>query len=84
MLSKGRVVVSGHVYPAKLIKKLKSSGKHAEVWGRKRGMNLNYASNPQFKNLQIDNSKGGKDNKSQNNKGQKGGGGGVQNMCHYT
>ncbi|CAL0320986.1 unnamed protein product [Lupinus luteus] len=82
----GKVMVSGHVDPAKLIKKLKSSGKHAEVWGGNRGMNLNYASNPQFKNMQIDNSKGGKDNKSQNNKGQKGGGGngggGVQ-VAHF-
>ncbi|KAE9611946.1 hypothetical protein Lal_00048931 [Lupinus albus] len=82
----GKVVVSGNVDPVKLIKKLKSSGKHAELWGGNRGMmfNQNYASNPQFKNLQIDNSKGGKDNKPQNNKGQKGGGGGggVQ-LAHF-
>ncbi|CAL0316578.1 unnamed protein product [Lupinus luteus] len=81
----GKVVVSGHVDPIKLIKKLKSSGKHAELWGGNRGMmfNQNFASNPQFKNLQIDNSKGGKDNKTKNNKGsKKGDGGGVQ-LAHF-
>ncbi|KAG4911232.1 hypothetical protein JHK87_057348 [Glycine soja] len=76
---RGKVMVSGHVDPAKLIKKLKRSGKHAELWGGQRGMmyNQNYPTYPQFKNLHIDNTKGGsKDNKSQNHKGgaQKGGG----------
>ncbi|TKY52198.1 Heavy metal-associated isoprenylated plant protein 26 [Spatholobus suberectus] len=77
---RGKVMVSGHVDPAKLIKKLKRSGKHAELWGGQRGMmyNQNYPTYPQFKNLHIDNTKGAKDNKSQNHKGggQKGGGGG--------
>ncbi|XP_027363309.1 heavy metal-associated isoprenylated plant protein 34 isoform X1 [Abrus precatorius] len=86
----GKVLVSGHVDPAKLIKKLKRSGKHAELWGGQRGMmyNQNHASYPQFKNLHIDNSKGGKDNKSQNHKGQKGnggggGGGGGGQLAHF-
>ncbi|CAJ1976162.1 unnamed protein product [Sphenostylis stenocarpa] len=84
---RGKVMVSGHVDPARLIKKLKRSGKHAEVWGGQRGMmyNQNYPTYPQFKNLHIDNTKG-KDNKSQNHKGgapQKGGGGGGGQLAHF-
>ncbi|CAJ1960898.1 unnamed protein product [Sphenostylis stenocarpa] len=74
----GKVVVAGDVDPAKLVKKLKMGGKHAEIWGGQKGMmyNQNYPINPKFQNMQVDNNKGGKDNKSQNQKGQKGGGGG--------
>ncbi|KAI9084826.1 hypothetical protein K1719_033232 [Acacia pycnantha] len=71
----GKVVVTGNVDPATLLKKLKSSGKRAELWGPKGMM---FPTN-QFKNLQLDHhvhGKGGKDNKS--HKGgkdhQKGGG----------
>ncbi|XP_028780839.1 heavy metal-associated isoprenylated plant protein 34 [Neltuma alba] len=57
----GKVLVTGNVDPGTLIKKLKSSGKHAELWGPKGMM---FPTN-QFKNLQIDpHGKGGKDNKS--------------------
>lgn len=70
----GKVVVVGDgVDPAKLIKKLNRSGKHAEMWGSQRGMsvnNQNYPINNQLQNLQVvDNNSskvGGKDNKSQN------------------
>ncbi|KAK7391979.1 hypothetical protein VNO78_20405 [Psophocarpus tetragonolobus] len=83
---RGKVMVSGHVDPAKLIKKLKRSGKHAEVWGGQRGMmyNQNYPTYPQFKNLHIDNPKGGgKDNKSQNHKVAAQKGGGAVQMPHF-
>ncbi|XP_054795480.1 heavy metal-associated isoprenylated plant protein 32-like [Prosopis cineraria] len=72
----GKVVVAGNVDPSTLIKKLKSSGKRAEIWAPKGMM---FPTN-QFNNLQIDHhhGKGAKDNKS--HKGtkdhQKGGGGG--------
>lgn len=74
----GKVLVTGDVDPAKLLKKLKSSGKHAELWGGQKAMMINQNQNfqqqqPQFKNMQIDNNKGGKNNKPQNQKGQKGG-----------
>lgn len=54
----GKVTVSGNVDPATLIKKLDKAGKHAELWGAPKGHN-------QFKEIQFDNFKGGKDNKSQ-------------------
>ncbi|KAI4349998.1 hypothetical protein L6164_010531 [Bauhinia variegata] len=78
---RGKVLVAGDVDPAKLIKKLKSSGKHAELWGAQaqRGMayNPNFPNN-QFKNLQIDNGKGGKDNKSHKGGAKQQRGGGAQ------
>ncbi|RDX95385.1 Heavy metal-associated isoprenylated plant protein 33, partial [Mucuna pruriens] len=58
----GTVVVTGDVDPAKVVKKLKRAGKHAEIWGGgQKGImyNQNYPINPQFQN-----------NKSQNHKGQ--------------
>ncbi|XP_060219102.1 heavy metal-associated isoprenylated plant protein 34-like [Lycium barbarum] len=66
-----KVTVTGNVDPATLIKKLVKSGKHAELWGggQKGGSNVNMMNN-QFMNMQMDNFKGGKDNKSK-----KGGGG---------
>ncbi|KAL0323556.1 UNVERIFIED_CONTAM: Heavy metal-associated isoprenylated plant protein 32 [Sesamum angustifolium] len=69
----GKVTVSGNVDPSTLIKKLIKNGKHAELWGAPKANNNNnhhHQLNNQFKNLQIDNGKGG------NNKGQaqKGGG----------
>lgn len=69
----GKVVVTGNVDPGKLVKKLKSSGKHAELWGPKGKM---FPTN-QFKNLPFDHSVahskgGGKDNHN-NNKSHKGG-----------
>ncbi|KAK7284329.1 hypothetical protein RJT34_19074 [Clitoria ternatea] len=69
----GKVVVAGDVDPAKLVKKLKRAGKHAEIWGGQKGVmcNPNNPINHQFQNLQLDNTKVGKDNtKSQNQKGQ--------------
>ncbi|KAJ0079155.1 hypothetical protein Patl1_22775 [Pistacia atlantica] len=74
----GRVVVTGNVDPAILIRKLEKSGKHAELWGPQKGSN-NYQNllNNQFKNMHFENGKGGKDNKSQkgggNNNQPKGG-----------
>ncbi|CAI9762168.1 unnamed protein product [Fraxinus pennsylvanica] len=65
----GKVTVSGNVDPATLIKKLAKSGKHAEIWGAPKPSNNNNQN--QFKNMQIDNAKGG-NNKGQG--GQKGGG----------
>ncbi|KAJ9180206.1 hypothetical protein P3X46_008481 [Hevea brasiliensis] len=67
----GKVTVTGNVDPAKLIKKLEKSGKHAELWGAPRGFN-NYQNlvNNQFKNMQTGNVK--------ENKSQKGGKGGQQ------
>ncbi|KAF2285924.1 hypothetical protein GH714_008976 [Hevea brasiliensis] len=52
----GKVTVTGNVDPAKLIKKLEKSGKHAELWGAPRGFN-NYQNlvNNQFKNMQTGN-----------------------------
>ncbi|KZV30972.1 keratin, type I cytoskeletal 9 [Dorcoceras hygrometricum] len=60
----GKVTVSGNVDPPTLIKKLIKNGKHAEIWGGSKPHNnfQNQVSN-QFKNLMIDNGKGG------NNKG---------------
>jgi hypothetical protein len=58
--------VTGVLDPAKLIKKLEKSGKHAELWWPQKGLNHNQNFvNNQFKNMQIQNGKGGKDNKSQ-------------------
>ncbi|KAG5626196.1 hypothetical protein H5410_011414 [Solanum commersonii] len=67
-----KVTVTGNVDSATLIKKLVKSGKHAELWGgaQKGGSNFSMMNN-QFMNMQMDNFKGGKDNKAQ-----KGGGGG--------
>ncbi|KAM3338978.1 hypothetical protein P3S68_031064 [Capsicum galapagoense] len=61
-----KVTVTGNVDPATLIKKLVKSGKHAELWGggQKGGSNFNMMNN-KFMNMQMDNLKGGKDNKSQ-------------------
>ncbi|GMH07762.1 hypothetical protein Nepgr_009602 [Nepenthes gracilis] len=67
----GKVTVAGNVDPATLIKKLNKSGKHAELWGgsQKNNQQLFNLGN-QLKGVQIDNGgKGGKDNKSQNQKG---------------
>ncbi|XVF28917.1 hypothetical protein REPUB_Repub15cG0074000 [Reevesia pubescens] len=63
----GKVTVSGNVDPAVLIKKLAKSGKHAELWGapKANNNNQNHLAN-QFKNMQLDNGKGGSNN---NNKG---------------
>lgn len=68
----GKVLVAGDVDPAKLINKLKRSGKHAEIWGGQKGVMMSNQNNPninhQFQNLQVvDNSskKGGKDKKVQ-------------------
>lgn len=68
----GRVIVSGNVDPDTLIKKLTKNGKHAELWGAPKANNHNNQNQMQnqFKNLQINNGKGG-NNKGQ---GQKGGG----------
>ncbi|XP_024020196.1 heavy metal-associated isoprenylated plant protein 34 isoform X2 [Morus notabilis] len=64
----GKVAVSGCVDPAKLIKKLEKSGKHAELWGhvQKGGSIHNQVGfNNQLKNMSIDGKnkpqKGGKD-----------------------
>ncbi|KAF8392473.1 hypothetical protein HHK36_022815 [Tetracentron sinense] len=59
----GKVTVSGIVDPNTLIKKLGKAGKYAELWGAQKGSNKNL--NNQLKNMQIENGKGGKDNKSQ-------------------
>ncbi|CAK9160109.1 unnamed protein product [Ilex paraguariensis] len=61
-VDQGKVTVTGNVDPATLIKKLIKSGKHAELWGAQNGSNN---LNNQFKNMQIQNFKGGKDNKNQ-------------------
>ncbi|XP_039048732.1 heavy metal-associated isoprenylated plant protein 34-like isoform X2 [Hibiscus syriacus] len=66
----GKITVSGNVDPAVLIKKLQKSGKHAQLWGGAQKGGCNNFPN-QFKNMNMDVGKGGKDNKSQ-----KGGGGG--------
>ncbi|KAA8548589.1 hypothetical protein F0562_000273 [Nyssa sinensis] len=65
----GKVTVSGNVDPNTLIKKLAKSGKHAELWGAPKASNNHQQNqlNNQFKNMQLDNGKGG------SNKGQKGG-----------
>ncbi|KAE8076971.1 hypothetical protein FH972_015585 [Carpinus fangiana] len=64
----GKVTVTGNVDPAVLIKKLAKSGKHADLWGAPKANNNNQNNMAnQFKNMQIDNGKGG------NNKGAKGG-----------
>ncbi|PIA44793.1 hypothetical protein AQUCO_01700409v1 [Aquilegia coerulea] len=68
----GKVTVSGNIEPAALIKKLAKSGKHAEIWGAPKPSNNNQNNlNNQFKNMQIDNGKAGKDNKNQNQQGGK-------------
>ncbi|KAA8536888.1 hypothetical protein F0562_029366 [Nyssa sinensis] len=61
-VEQGKVTVSGNVGPATLIKKLVKSGKHAELWGPQKAPNH---LNNQFKNMQIDNGKGGKDKQPQ-------------------
>ncbi|XP_010278312.1 PREDICTED: protein qua-1-like [Nelumbo nucifera] len=62
----GKVTVSGNVDPATLIKKLAKSGKHAELWGAPKAPSNNQNHlNIQFKHMQIENGKGGKDNKNQ-------------------
>ncbi|CAI9771009.1 unnamed protein product [Fraxinus pennsylvanica] len=68
----GKVTVSGNVDPETLIKKLSKKGKHAEIWGAPKANNNNNQLNNQFKNLQIDNGKGG-NNKGQQVQVQKGG-----------
>jgi hypothetical protein len=64
----GKVIVTGNVDPAKLIKQLEKSGKHAELWGGQKGSNnFQNVVNNQLKNMKIDGGKGGgggKDNKS--------------------
>lgn len=62
----GKVTVSGNVDPATLLKKLEKSGKHAVLWGGQKASNnnQNHYYN-QFKNMQLENGNGGKDNKSQ-------------------
>ncbi|CAI9776298.1 unnamed protein product [Fraxinus pennsylvanica] len=67
----GKVTVSGNVDPETLIKKLSKNGKHAEIWGAPKANNNNQLNN-QFKNLQIDNGKGG-NSKGQQIQVQKGG-----------
>ncbi|KAF5194896.1 Heavy metal-associated isoprenylated plant protein [Thalictrum thalictroides] len=64
----GKVTVSGNIDPSALIKKLAKSGKHAEIWGAPKPATNNNQNNlnNQLKNMQIDNGKAGKDNKSQN------------------
>lgn len=64
-VDQGKVTVTGNVDPATLIKKLDKAGKHAELWGAQKGGGGAFNLNNQFKNMQIDNFKGGKDNKSQ-------------------
>ncbi|PIM98686.1 Copper chaperone [Handroanthus impetiginosus] len=66
----GKVTVSGNVDPATLIKKLTKNGKRAEIWGAPKPTNNNNNNNQnqlnnQLKNLQIDNGKGGNNNKGQ-------------------
>ena len=78
----GKVVVAGDVDPAKLVKKLKRGGKHAEIWQNQKGemmYNHKYPINQNMMQL------GGKDNnKSQNQKGQKEkGAGGVGQLAHF-
>nr|XP_016496447.1 PREDICTED: uncharacterized protein DDB_G0290685-like [Nicotiana tabacum] len=79
-----KVTVTGNVDPNTLVKKLVKSGKHAEIWGGQKGGGSNFnMMNNQFMNMQMDNFKGGKDNKSQKgggggNKEQPKGGGGAQ------
>lgn len=65
----GKVTVSGNVDPSVLIKKLAKSGKHAELWGAQKANNNQNNLPNQFKNVHLDNGKGGNNN---NNKGQKG------------
>ncbi|KAJ6762779.1 HEAVY METAL-ASSOCIATED ISOPRENYLATED PLANT PROTEIN 33-RELATED [Salix purpurea] len=73
----GKVTVTGNVDPAKLVKKLEKSGKHAELWGGQKGSNnFQKPNNNQFKNMQISGGGGGgggKDNKAEKGgKGQQG------------
>lgn len=79
----GKVVVSGNVEPAKLIKKLKSSGKHAELWGGQRGMMFPFPNNNQLQQLQSGHGKGGKDNKSHHGGKEQGKGGGQPQFPHF-
>ncbi|CDP10837.1 unnamed protein product [Coffea canephora] len=57
-----KVTVTGNVDPATLIKKLATAGRHAELWGAQKGGSGAFNLNNQFKNMQIDNFKGGEDN----------------------
>ncbi|KAK7337808.1 hypothetical protein VNO77_18395 [Canavalia gladiata] len=84
----GKVVVTGNVDPAKLVKKLKRGGKHAEIWGDQKGIMYNQSypihNNHQFHNLQVNGGKVGKDNQFLNHKGQKGHGvGGQGQLPHF-
>ncbi|CAA0807069.1 Heavy metal transport/detoxification superfamily protein [Striga hermonthica] len=84
----GKVIVSGNIDPAAIIKKLNKNGKHAELWSSPKPINNHQNQlNNQLKNLQIYNGKGGNNsvNKQQqqqpgqkgcNNNHPKGGGGG--------
>ncbi|XAR52570.1 hypothetical protein NMG60_11020713 [Bertholletia excelsa] len=74
-VDQGKVCVVGHVDPAILIRKLEKSGKHAELWGAQKAPNLNHL-NAQFKNMQIEFGKGGKDLKPQKGGKDQGKGGG--------
>ncbi|GAA0173853.1 hypothetical protein LIER_27374 [Lithospermum erythrorhizon] len=73
-VDQGKVTVSGNVDGETLVRKLEKSGKHAELWGAQKNSSI---MNNQFKNMQIDDLKGQKDNKSQKGSGkdhqQKGG-----------
>ncbi|XP_039114904.1 heavy metal-associated isoprenylated plant protein 32-like [Dioscorea cayenensis subsp. rotundata] len=71
----GKVIVSGNVDPATLIKKLGKAGKHAELWASsKGGNNPHFILNNQFQKLQLDNN--GKGPQKDHGKPQKGGGNG--------
>ncbi|KAL3505861.1 hypothetical protein ACH5RR_031243 [Cinchona calisaya] len=76
----GKVTISGNVDPETLIKKLRKSGKRAELWGApKANNNQQNQLNNQLKNMQIDSGKGGNNKKGQGGGGQKDGGGGGGN-----
>ncbi|KAK7258835.1 hypothetical protein RIF29_24423 [Crotalaria pallida] len=60
---KGKVVVTGNVNPATLIKTLKMSGNPAKIWDDQRGT--------QLQNMQVDHGKRVKYNKSRNQMSQK-------------
>ncbi|CAL9775158.1 unnamed protein product, partial [Musa acuminata subsp. burmannicoides] len=66
-----KVIVTGNVDPAILIKKLSKVGKHAELWPTKGGNQQNLAN--QLQKLQFEQAKG---QQKENGKTKKGGGGG--------
>ncbi|CAL9152675.1 heavy metal-associated isoprenylated plant protein 33-like isoform X2 [Musa acuminata AAA Group] len=66
-----KVIVTGNVDPAILIKKLSKVGKHAELWPTKGGNQQNLAN--QLQKLQFEHAKG---QQKENGKTKKGGGGG--------